>query len=137
MACFSQDCTAKDTLRATNTSTVLCDWPIRDDSRKGLVSIVALTGLAFLCVFLRITARNPLTTKLFGVDDGLIVIAFVLTIPLVPTYFLLANHGLGRDIYTLPFNSLTEFLKLFYMFEIWYMLGVNIMKLSILVSAHL
>jgi hypothetical protein len=85
-------------------------------------------------VLIRIVARNPFRGELFGWDDGLIVISMLLLLPMLPTQLLLVDNGIGTDVWTVPFNRLTQFLKLFYLGEIWYMFGVSMVKLSILVS---
>lgn len=69
----------------------------------------------------------------FWLDDWFIVITLVVGIPSsVMTVHGLTANGLGRDIWTVSFQQITDFLHIFYAMEILYFAEVALLKLSLL-----
>ena len=91
-----------------------------------------LAGVAFFMVVIRIIARKPSLSDMFGWDDTVIILAFLTGFPLAVTQYYLGVHGLGKDIWTLSFADVTEVLRLFYMAEVFYLTSTVLTKVSIL-----
>ncbi|KAL1857632.1 hypothetical protein Daus18300_010272 [Diaporthe australafricana] len=92
--------------------------------------------LAFSCIVvsIRLYVRIFLgDTGSVGTDDWIILATLVLGIPSTLLATLGAGgHGLGRDIWTLSFNDITLFAKYFYVLQILYVIGIPMVKLSLL-----
>ena len=69
----------------------------------------------------------------YGLDDYFIVATFLVGIPasVINPHGLTAN-GLGKDIWTVPFKQITDFLRFFYAMELVYFAQVALLKLSLL-----
>jgi hypothetical protein len=69
----------------------------------------------------------------FGLDDYFIAITLAVGIPSsVLTVHGLTSNGLGRDIWTVKFEQITNFIHVFYAMEILYFAQVALLKLSLL-----
>lgn len=69
----------------------------------------------------------------FGLDDYFIAITLAVGIPSsVLTVHGLTSNGLGRDIWTVTFEQITDFIRVFYVIEILYFAEVALLKLSLL-----
>lgn len=72
-------------------------------------------------------------TGSLGTDDWIILATFILGIPSTLLATLGAGgYGLGRDIWTLSFDDITLFAKYFYVLQILYVIGLPMVKLSLL-----
>ncbi|XHG06240.1 hypothetical protein AWENTII_009445 [Aspergillus wentii] len=93
--CVVSSCTIKESLTTKNVTTTACGAPVRD--RTKAVSYAGVIGLVIACIafVLRIVARF----KCLGVsgDTSFSTIS-------------LADTGLGRDMWTLPFTNVTQVL---------------------------
>lgn len=134
-ACVLQSCTVKEGLTTKNLTSTLCGAPVRDRSGRLKATNIALAVLSNLSIFARITAK---ITRInlnygFGADDVCLLVA---------TYVGLSNavvidrgnipSGLGRDIWTLEFQTVTNFVRWFYVMEVLYFVELTFLKLSIL-----
>lgn len=102
---------------------------------------------------MRMTSRLPKFGGVLGWDDAVITLAVLEVIPLSvlsvvrksPTcvYELrhwqwlthslpVANYGLGKDIWTVPFENITSILKIYYFDEDLYLTALPLVKISIL-----
>ena len=69
----------------------------------------------------------------FGLDDYFIVATLCTGIPAsVMNAHGLTVNGLGKDIWTVPFKQITDFLHFFYAMEVLYFAQVALLKLSLL-----
>ncbi|KAK4864759.1 hypothetical protein LT330_001382 [Penicillium expansum] len=104
--CVVTSCTIRESLTTKNVTTSACGAPIRD--RTKIVSYAGVVGgiIALLAFFLRMLARLSCCGGMFGVDDW----TMVLLIPLSALSVVLANSGLGKDMWTLPFDNITHIL---------------------------
>lgn len=72
-------------------------------------------------------------TGRIGWDDWIILATFILGVPSTLLATLGAGgHGLGRDIWTLSFDDITLFAKYFYVLQVLYVIGLPMVKLSLL-----
>lgn len=92
-----------------------------------------LTGIAFLFVVLRVIARQPSKNGLFGWDDAIIVLSWIIGMPVAVIDGFFHKNGLGRDVWTVPADDITRLLRLFYMAEIFYLLCTVTTKLALLI----
>lgn len=153
--CVLVDCTTIDQLHTQRYAAVLCDAPIRNESRRIIVTIWVLFSLALTSVTLRFVARTPYFGGRFGWDDWTILMLLALQIPLNITHHYLIHFGFGQDLWmleeyqivqmfkvgTLPCHVqlwsviLTNFARQYYMTaELLYMLGMCLLKISVLLQ---
>ncbi|KAF2731278.1 hypothetical protein EJ04DRAFT_545296 [Polyplosphaeria fusca] len=132
-ACVLKSCTVKQALTTKNITMTTCNAPIRDRSSEGKLVNITLGVISACCVLLRIVYKLLVTRQELGWDDIFIVITLIVGIPqtILTDRGTLAN-GMGRDIWTLPFDQITDFVRYFYVMEILYFLIVAVLKLSYL-----
>lgn len=94
----------------------------------------SLLALSFVVVGVRFYVRTFMgDTGSLGTDDWIILATFILGIPSTLLATLGAGgYGLGRDIWTLSFDDITLFAKYFYVLQILYVIGLPMVKLSLL-----
>ncbi|KAG6354991.1 hypothetical protein INS49_004072 [Diaporthe citri] len=133
-SCVLASCTVKEALTTLNISSTTCDAPIRDDRLVIDVVSYVLLALSFVVIAIRFYVRTFMgDTGSVGPDDWIILATFILGIPSTLIATLGAGgHGLGRDIWTLSFNDITLFAKYFYVLQILYVVGLPMVKLSLL-----
>ncbi|KAF9885756.1 hypothetical protein FE257_012338 [Aspergillus nanangensis] len=129
--CVVGSCTIRESLTTKNVTSQACHAPIRD--RTGAVSIPALVGgiLAFIAFILRIIARTPWFGGKFGWDDYTMGLTIMLSIALTALSPVLADYGLGRDMWTLPFHNITMILYFYFWDELIYLSILPMTKISI------
>ena len=118
---------------AKNITAQFCDAPVRDRSgalATCVTAVVIITGIFVL---------GRMLFKAYGTDGGLwwddwtILATHTCGIGLsVIGIYGLAGHGLGKDIWTLPFDDITILLQFFYFSEVFYLLNITLLKMSIL-----
>ncbi|KAH6704158.1 hypothetical protein BKA61DRAFT_560083 [Leptodontidium sp. MPI-SDFR-AT-0119] len=128
--CVSGTCTIKEALSTKYITESICNRPLRN--RTNIVSITAIVGvsLALLAVMLRFLSR--MKSRKPGMDDWTMIIAMGFVIPLSAMAIILANHGLGKDIWSVPFENITHILYIFYISEVLYLGSSTIIRVSIL-----
>lgn len=115
-----------------NLTTSLCDKPIRDRSGQYRAISNAFAIIAALFVVQRIGFK--IYAKLdFGLDDWFTILALLISIPsTVINSAGLPKSGVGRDIWTLPFEKITEFGRFFYISVLIYFLEISVIKIALL-----
>ncbi|KAF4307534.1 hypothetical protein GTA08_BOTSDO03810 [Botryosphaeria dothidea] len=68
----------------------------------------------------------------FGPDDYTITVAMACLIGFSALSTELAKHGLGKDLWTIPFDSITYILKIYFIDELLYLVVISMTKVSIL-----
>lgn len=110
----------------------MCGAPVRDQSLESNITSVVLMSIACVVVFIRL-GYQKLTAGQLGMDDWFILCAALIGIPSAVLNVLgLTAHGLGRDIWTLTPEMITQFVMSFYIVSILYFAEVFILKLSLL-----
>ncbi|KAF1951534.1 hypothetical protein CC80DRAFT_203280 [Byssothecium circinans] len=130
--CVQSSCTIRESLTTKNFTETAFGAPHRDHTH--LVSYFGVIGggVAIVAVILRVCARLPFFGGTWGWDDWAIMAAMV---PIFPLTFLsvpLANYGLGKDIWTVPFDNITTILHVYYFDEMFYLSSLALTKISIL-----
>lgn len=67
-----------------------------------------------------------------GWDDAVITAAFTASVPIAFFTIWMGKYGLGRDIWMVPFNSITNMLRLFWLCQLFYVFSVNLTKIGLL-----
>lgn len=110
-----------------------CGMPIRDSSSRARATYISLavTGLSF--TFVRIMYKLFYTTTRLTWDDYMLIITALHGIPSLLIMDIAVRHnGSGRDIWTVPFDSITKFLFWIYIMEMLYITQISFIKLTML-----
>ncbi|KAF2824765.1 hypothetical protein CC86DRAFT_296370 [Ophiobolus disseminans] len=132
--CAMRACTVYENLQTQNITKRGCGVPIRYKGDVFLALGIAGVVFAVLAFVLRIAASLGKNGRRLWWDDASMAVVVVLAIP--PAVFapFLVQNGLGRDIWTLEADQITNFLRFFYFGEIFYVVALGITKISILFS---
>ncbi|KAF9881034.1 CFEM domain-containing protein [Colletotrichum karsti] len=109
-ACLKTGCTVKEQLSAANLTWVNCGFQLTDNTKLPRF----LTGLLFILptVFIIIRLANKwVNPSSWAADDLAILLGYALTVPFLPIIYRSLELGLGKDIWTLQPDKITEFLK--------------------------
>ncbi|KAF2163705.1 hypothetical protein M409DRAFT_68300 [Zasmidium cellare ATCC 36951] len=137
-ACSIQACTIREQLTAKNLTETLCQRPVRDAPTISVASIVG--GICVLIAFtMRMLSKirfpcdkgSRIDTDLWW-DDFTITVAFVLLIPITILSNVLTGLGIGKDVWTIPFENITQALKVYYVDELLYLTALPTIKIAIL-----
>ncbi|KAH8711866.1 hypothetical protein GQ44DRAFT_690083 [Phaeosphaeriaceae sp. PMI808] len=131
-ACAKNTCTVYELLQTKNVSSKGCGAPVRYKGAKFVGIGIGGGVLAVATYVLRMAASIGKGGRELGWDDAAMGIVVLLAIP--PTVFapILEQNGLGRDIWTLKPEQITNVLKYYYFGEIFYVVALGISKISIL-----
>ncbi|KAJ5711150.1 hypothetical protein N7488_005306 [Penicillium malachiteum] len=129
--CVLSSCTIRQSLTTKNVTTSACGAPIRN--RTKIVSYAGVAGgtIAFIAFLLRMFARLRCCGGTFGMDDWTMMLTIFLVIPLASLSVVLANAGLGKDMWTLPFENITRILYIYFWDELLYLSILPMTKISI------
>lgn len=130
--CVLTGCSVRDALLTERFDANTCGWPVTDES-MGLKVITPLFGvLAVLFFLLRVWARSLTGLAIsWQTDDWMALVTTAFSIPLTVVSYLFAAHGLGRDLYMVPFDDITFVLEMYYYSEILYLVVIFMTKISI------
>ncbi|KAI7370658.1 hypothetical protein KC354_g1090 [Hortaea werneckii] len=97
--CVQQNCSRRDGLVARHFSAVLCERPVRSQSRFVSEIKWSLFGLASLAIALRLLTRSPLLHGAgLGWDDASISLAYVFLVAEEAGSEIMLQNGFGRDL---------------------------------------
>jgi hypothetical protein len=109
-----------------NATSTLCHAPIRDTSETVRVTNIVLAVVAAFCALSRIIYKAVFSVGELGYDDYSV---FVVTLAGVPSVIVIDRgivpNGLGRDVWTVPFDNVTNFVKYLYVLEALYVSNVR------------
>ena len=131
--CLLSACSVRDVLIATRLQKTACGFPTRDNS--GITRGVEWTlfSVAVMAVVLRLLARaNMLGGEGLWWDDWTILLCLALLIPLNTLLARMLDLGLGKDIWMLKPQGITNVLFYFWVEEFVYVAIVLLTKVSIL-----
>lgn len=131
-SCASQSCTVKELLMTKNASSTACGAGIRDQSADMTVIGLSCGGVAVVIFTIRIVSRLLAHQKKLFWDDWTMLLMVAIAIPPTILAPLLADNGLGKDIWTLPSGNINNVLEYFFVGELCYLIGLAINKISIL-----
>ncbi|KAK8134914.1 hypothetical protein PG984_006926 [Apiospora sp. TS-2023a] len=132
-ACVSANCTIREALFTKNLTATGCHAPVRD---KGWlydnISIIFGT-LSGAFVLMRLVSKLFIMKTDLGFDDWAVLVTVFVGIPsTVINVHAVSPNGLGKDIWTLRDDQITNFGMWFYILEILYFTQVSLVKLSLL-----
>jgi hypothetical protein len=117
-------------LATKNTTMTTCGAPVRSRVVLGRTVGIVLGVASALFVLIRIGYKVVVSRAELGWDDYFIVITLLFGIPNTIIIDRGAfRSGLGVDTWTLPFDTVTNFVRIFYVMEILYFLDVALLKL--------
>ncbi|TEA20576.1 hypothetical protein C8034_v001766 [Colletotrichum sidae] len=129
--CATQACTVVESLSFLNITRSLCDVPIsdhRDEARVTSLTMFAFATVFFACrVAVKVLRFSP-----WGLDDVLMMVAYVFLVSFVVLVQYMIPQGLGLDIWVLNENQITAFLRLLLTVQTHYIFVLAIIKASIL-----
>ncbi|KAI0020967.1 hypothetical protein F4780DRAFT_770413 [Xylariomycetidae sp. FL0641] len=132
-ACVMKSCSLVESLETKNMTQTQCGAPVRDKSTQYTVVSCTMFGVAVLVVLTRISYTQFFQTTGLGLDDLFIILTLLNCVPsAVINVAVLAANGLGRDIWTLTADQITQFAKGFYIITIMYFSEVFVLKLAML-----
>ncbi|KAL5374849.1 hypothetical protein PMIN06_012375 [Paraphaeosphaeria minitans] len=116
-----------------NITTTSCGAPFRDRSAIYCTMSTTLAVLSAALVLLRLGYKMAMTSMELGLDDCFVFITLVSAAPSAAINVLgLAANGLGKDVWTLRFDQITNFSRYFYVVEVLYFAHITLLKLALL-----
>ena len=132
-ACQERGCAALLTIKAAENATkTTCGAPVHDKSTQYQITSGTLGMISFLFIVQRIVFKVYAKIEL-GLDDLFAVATLLVGIPgTVVNVVALAPNGLGRDIWTIPFDKIYSFGFYYYLQAIMYFAELGLLKLAFL-----
>ncbi|KAI1505266.1 hypothetical protein F5X99DRAFT_430529 [Biscogniauxia marginata] len=129
--CMASNCSIRDQLSTLKYSNDFCG--VEGEDRRVLVWAIAIAfgALGLLAFGLRCFARL-FGSRSWGWDDTVMCFAMCFEIPLAVLSIPLTQHGLGLDIWNVPFDDITEILHIYFFDEMIYIAALSLTKVSIL-----
>ncbi|KAL6233068.1 hypothetical protein BDW75DRAFT_246823 [Aspergillus navahoensis] len=129
-ACMLASCTVRESLTAQNYSYSTCQYPATENTAT--FPIVNLVGIIVAIVSVALRGAYRIASGQLGLDDYTICAALFVAVAISGVGFPLKTHGLGKNIWTVPFSDISETLKLFFIEEVLYTICTALIKLSML-----
>ncbi|KAK2598161.1 hypothetical protein QQS21_005712 [Conoideocrella luteorostrata] len=132
-SCIQASCSLKDALSTKNTTSTACNAPIRDKTAIYTTLSITLGVTTITIVLMRIIFKQFFSAaQALAIDDKVILgTAAVRVACTVLNVEGLSNHGLGKDVWTLPPEEITLFVRYFFVMEFFYFAEVCLIKLSL------
>ncbi|KAI1343544.1 hypothetical protein F5Y15DRAFT_236005 [Xylariaceae sp. FL0016] len=131
--CVTESCSIRDALSVEKYSAVSCDQPVVDNSKKFVITVPLFGALACFFFILRVISRVIVGLQTWGADDWIMMVCVLVSIPMFGMSLLLGKHGLGKDMWMVDPDDITEVLYLYYWDEIMYLFIISFTKVSVLV----
>ncbi|KAL2884335.1 hypothetical protein SGCOL_000276 [Colletotrichum sp. CLE4] len=129
--CIQSTCTIQESLVVTNATWSNCGFPYSNQTSNIHWISGVVTVIAVIFIMMRMATKIAKLSA-WGADDTVIIIAFALFIGFYAELFYFVRAGLGKDIWTLHDYEITYFLKLLFVLEFFYIIGLGVVKASIL-----
>lgn len=128
---------ANDIIRLSatkNATSTLCHAPVRDESNKIRITNIVVAVVSAVCALLRIIYKGfALGFGELGLDDYAVLGATLMGVPTVVIIDRgIVPNGLAMDVWTIPFDHITNFVRWLYILEILYFLLIAVVKLTLL-----
>ncbi|KAI5196366.1 hypothetical protein E4T39_07803 [Aureobasidium subglaciale] len=130
--CVRASCTIKESLTAKAFLQDLLGVKRRNKEAVGTFTTLIFGGLAILAWVLRVIARMPGLNSKWGFDDWTLSLSMLFIIPLTICAYALNQLGMGKDMWFVSFDHITEILEIFYFTELLYLAAIGLTKISIL-----
>ncbi|KAI3555603.1 integral membrane protein [Colletotrichum abscissum] len=130
--CIQSTCTIQESLVVTNATWSNCGFPYSDQTSNIHLISGVVTAIGIIFIMMRMATKIAKLSA-WGADDTVIIVAFrVIGCLGINTTFSVVKAGLGKDIWTLHDYEITYFLKLLFVLEFFYIIGLGVVKASIL-----
>ncbi|KAI1078725.1 hypothetical protein F5B20DRAFT_547059 [Whalleya microplaca] len=128
--CVAANCTIRESLFTKNLTSVACG--IAPSVNHSYVPVLIIfTTFSAVSVFLRVIARIQARVPVWW-DDFIITLSFLGCIAFAAISWSIKPHGLGTDIWAVPFDDITLILKAMYTLFVLYIMSRDLVRLSIL-----
>ncbi|KAI0479825.1 hypothetical protein F4859DRAFT_529959 [Xylaria cf. heliscus] len=128
--CVTAACTVRESLRTQNLTYTSCGITPRVDHSYVPV-LIAFVTLSAVAVSMRVVARLHAKIAVWW-DDFIIALSFLGSIAFAAITWAVKPHGLGTDIWAVPFDDITLILKALYILFLLYITSRDLVRLSIL-----
>ncbi|KAL3467197.1 hypothetical protein BJX64DRAFT_192222 [Aspergillus heterothallicus] len=128
--CIAGTCTIKESLTAQNYSYTTCQYPASDNTLT--FPVVNIVGIIVAIISVALRLFNRVMVGQVGLDDYTIVAALFVAVAISGVGFPLKTHGLGQNIWSIPFPDIDECMKLFFIEEVLYTISTALIKCSML-----
>ncbi|KAH8906271.1 hypothetical protein BR93DRAFT_928871 [Coniochaeta sp. PMI_546] len=130
--CVTANCTVTQALATKNITDTTCGVPLRDRGTTYDTTSIVLAVISSSIVVLRLSFK-VLVTRSLSSDDYVVFFLMLVGVPsVVITHYGTTPNGLGRDVWTLTPQNITNFLYYFYFMAIFYFTQVMLIKLCLL-----
>ncbi|KAF9869957.1 CFEM domain-containing protein [Colletotrichum karsti] len=131
--CVLQNCTLRNALTTKNITQTTCGVTPRDRTTQYNIISITMGTLSGVFVVIRLVHKIFASAGVLGADDWFILATLGSGIPgtVINTHGFAAN-GLGKDIWTVPFDRITDFGYWFFVMEPMYFAQVTLLKMSLL-----
>ncbi|KAI7785124.1 hypothetical protein LA080_008160 [Diaporthe eres] len=131
--CVTLNCTIPDALAVKNVSSTACGVPVRDEGTHYNIVSVTLGVISGATIIMRLGFKLFIAKTGLGLDDWFILATILVGVPSsVITSQGLVPNGLGRDIWTLKPQQITNVIHYFYFMAWLYFLQLALLKTSLL-----
>lgn len=113
-----------------NFTVTTCEHPEPPHLTSISIAFLVLFGIQTVFFMLRMLTRVIKLSK-WGWDDATIIVAFLATIGVITGRQLQIRAGMGKDIWTLTADEITNYIKIFYVFGFIYTITLALVKASI------
>ncbi|KAL3965154.1 hypothetical protein ACCO45_002158 [Purpureocillium lilacinum] len=130
--CVLAGCSIKEALFTKNLTESACDRPIRDKSGT-LITLSNTLGIITGLFVLQRFAFKIFSRLDIHLDDWFTLLTTLVGVPAtVINRYGLPPNGIGRDVWTLTDQQITNFGRFFYVMEVIYFTQVGLLKLALL-----
>ncbi|KAI1385913.1 uncharacterized protein F4822DRAFT_357565 [Hypoxylon trugodes] len=127
--CVLASCTVIEGLAAQNATQTLCKQPVRD--RRLVAPIATAVTAAIALAFVSIRSFNCHIQGEYQWADLCAVLAMVFSIPMDVFEFFMMGAGMGRDIWTLTPEQITNVVKYTWVTQVAYIPAIILTKIAI------
>ncbi|KAB5581016.1 hypothetical protein GE09DRAFT_1020739 [Coniochaeta sp. 2T2.1] len=130
--CVTANCTITQALATKNITDTTCGVPFRSRGATYDTTSIVLAVISSSIVVLRLCFK-VLVTRSLSSDDYVVFLLMLVGVPsVIITHYGTTPNGLGRDLWTLSPEQITNFLYYFYFMAILYFTQVMLVKLCLL-----
>lgn len=131
--CVTYNCTIPESLVVKNVTNTACNVPVRDRGQYYNVVSITLGVISGFVILLRLGYKIFVTGIGLNLDDWFILATILTGVPSsVITSLGVIPNGMGRDVWTLTPNQITNFGRFFYIMAALYFAQLALLKMSLL-----
>ncbi|KAL3457329.1 hypothetical protein BJX64DRAFT_293204 [Aspergillus heterothallicus] len=127
--CVLGSCTVVEGLSAQNATATMCKQPIRDKSWVAPIATIVTGAMAIICVLTRM--YDCLAKKEFKWADLCAALALAWSIPMDVFEFYMKSAGMGKDVWTLTPDQITNAAKYTWVTQVAYIPAIILTKVAI------